>query len=281
MKTTELRISDLIEDKEVIARPTVDEYHLKDLVNAIRREVELPPVIVFQDGEIHFLVDGSHRCEAYRKCEKDTIKAFVHKGTKRDAILYSCKVNSTHGLPRTNKDKQNVVRKLLNDKEWQEWADNVIAEQCAVSQPFVSLIRKKIEKETGRKSPTQRITKNGKLMKVARSRNQRNLMSNSNPTETDPSNPNPVNADANSVDATTIPGLSENEIVDAKGSIISSISALKALDGLISHQHWDEAMINKFTKTKSNLETEWTKLALLMTKLEEKLQMTELEEKVQ
>lgn len=281
MKTTELRISDLIEDKEVIARPTVDKYHLKDLVDAILREVELPPVTVFYDGETHFLVDGSHRCEAYRKCEKDTIKAIVHKGTKRDAILFSCKVNSTHGLPRTNKDKQNIVRKLLNDKEWQEWTDNVIAEQCAVSQPFVSLIRKKIEKETGRKSPAQRITKNGKLMKVAGSRNQRNLMTNGNPTETDPGNPNPENADVNSVDATTIPNLSENEIADAKGSIISSISGLKALDGLISHQQWDETMISKFTKTKSNLETEWTKLAVLMAKLEGKVQMAKSEEKVQ
>lgn len=31
---------------------------------------------------------------------------------------------------------------MLKDKEWSGWSDNIIAETCAVSQPFVSKLRK-------------------------------------------------------------------------------------------------------------------------------------------
>jgi len=267
----EININDLTEDAAVIARPTSDEKHVQELVEAIQRGSTLPPVTVFYDSVTYFLVDGSHRRKAFLKCGKDKMMAEVREGTKRDAMLFSCKVNSEHGLPRKNEDKRNAVYKLLNDSEWQEWSDNVIAEKCAVTQPFVSGLRKNVDAKNGFKSPGKRITKNGKTMSVEGIGGQGSGKRKGSKAELDSAKPEEVNTEGAAADIPTPQGLSENEIVQAKDSIISLTSGLKSLDGMIPLMQWDEAKISIFTKTKSNLETAWTKLAVLMAKLEEHL----------
>ena len=69
----------------------------------------------------------------------------MHEGTKRDAILYACAANSTHGLPLTADDKRQAVTRLLQDEEWRQWSDNTIAKHCGVSHPFVATVRSSLE----------------------------------------------------------------------------------------------------------------------------------------
>jgi ParB-like chromosome segregation protein Spo0J len=110
----------------------------------MENEAQFPPVIVFHDGSLHWLADGFHRLFAAKKAGQITIRCDVKQGTQRDAILYSLGANAEHGLPRSNEDKRRAVATLLVDPEWSEWSDNVIAGKTAVSQPFVSKLRREL-----------------------------------------------------------------------------------------------------------------------------------------
>jgi hypothetical protein len=61
---------------------TVNDYAEDMVAGAV-----FPAVVVFFDGEDHWLGDGFHRVEAARKIERESIEADVRKGTKRDAYL--------------------------------------------------------------------------------------------------------------------------------------------------------------------------------------------------
>ena len=102
-----------------------------------------PPVVVFYDGQVHWLADGFHRTEAALAVGLSEIQAEVHQGTVRDAILYSVGANGNHGQRRTNDDKRRAVKTLLNDAEWSRWSDREIARQCAVDHKTVAGLRPK------------------------------------------------------------------------------------------------------------------------------------------
>lgn len=50
--------------------------------------------------------------------------------------------NDKHGLRRTNADKRNAVRVMLEDEELQKLSDREIAEDCEVSHVLVWKMRK-------------------------------------------------------------------------------------------------------------------------------------------
>ncbi|MCA9913971.1 MAG: ParB-like nuclease domain-containing protein [Anaerolineae bacterium] len=102
----------------------------------------LPPVDVFFTGTEYILVDGFHRITAAREAGLYDIRATVHLGSARDAVLFSLGVNAEHGLRRTADDKRRAVDRMLNDVEWGLWADRRIARQCSVSPTFVGQRRK-------------------------------------------------------------------------------------------------------------------------------------------
>lgn len=118
---------------------TVDEY-----AEAMDDGAEFPPILVFYDGEKHWLADGFHRVAAAKKLEWGEIAATIRSGTRRDAVLYSVGANVTHGLRRTNRDKRRSVLTLLGDEEWSCWSDREIARRCGVSTPFASKLRSEL-----------------------------------------------------------------------------------------------------------------------------------------
>ena len=133
--------------------PTVAEYRL-----ALQGGAVFPPVIVYHDGEAYWLADGFHRLAAAAANEDEGIEVDIRQGTQRDAVLYSVGANSSHGLRRTNADKRRAVLRLLEDEEWRQWSDPVIAAKCAVSQPFVL----KLRREEGYNGDTVRRGADGK-----------------------------------------------------------------------------------------------------------------------
>jgi hypothetical protein len=100
-----------------------------------------PPIVVFYDGADYWLADGFHRLEAHRRHGLEEIDADIRQGTRRDAVLYACGANASHGLRRTNADKRRAVETLLNDQEWSQWSDREIARRCGVGNRFVSDMR--------------------------------------------------------------------------------------------------------------------------------------------
>ena len=166
MEKKEIKISDIIMDEEIQSRFELKQEHIDDYAEDIESGAEFPPVELFFDGIYHFLADGFHRYQAYKKAGKTTIPSIIHQGDRRKAILFAVGVNAKHGIRRTNADKERAVRKLLMDDEWGLWSDGEIAKQCAVSQPFVSKLRRELT-QNGFESPTERKCGDGKTRETA------------------------------------------------------------------------------------------------------------------
>jgi hypothetical protein len=122
--------------------PTVTEYF--DAMTTANAWGSFPALVVFHDGENYWLADGFHRYAAAIQTFGASYSApcDVRAGTQRDAMLHAASANASHGLRRTNADKRRAVLALLQDPEWSQWSDGEIAKRCAVSQPFVSGLRK-------------------------------------------------------------------------------------------------------------------------------------------
>ncbi len=166
MKTWNIPLQRVKLDQAIQPRAALDDEYTEELVNELKNGRMFPPVVVFQDLEDYWLADGFHRYVAHQKAGLGKIKADVRKGGKREAMLHSVSANATHGKRRSNADKRKAALTLLKDKEWSRWTDRFIAEQCRVSQPFVSAIRKELT-DNGYKFPKKRTTTNGRKMNVA------------------------------------------------------------------------------------------------------------------
>ena len=122
-------------------RAAMDENTIDEYAEAMGEETKFPPITVFFDGEF-WLADGFHRLKAAEKIGLFKITVEVKQGSLRDAVLYSCGANATHGLRRSNVDKRRAVLRLLEDKEWSQWSDRSIARCCGVSHDLVNRMRK-------------------------------------------------------------------------------------------------------------------------------------------
>lgn len=136
---------------------TVAEYAESWLTLSHRQNgfLEMPLIIVYHDGKDYWLADGFHRVVAYRQfldggsssASPKAIRAEVRQGTRRDAVLFACGANNTHGLRRTNADKRRAVETLLRDDEWKQWSNSEIARRCQVGHPLVAEVRQEIYPE--------------------------------------------------------------------------------------------------------------------------------------
>lgn len=140
MKLTEITLDGDLQIRQHINDEAVNEY-----TEVLREGGKLPPVTVFSNGSSNLLADGWHRYFAHKKAGLALIDANVIQGGKREAIKYAAGANDTHGVRRTNADKQNAVRKMLDDMEWSELSDREIAKICKVSHVMVFHMRKKDE----------------------------------------------------------------------------------------------------------------------------------------
>lgn len=143
----DLAIASIKTDGGTQSRTGLNKQTLADYTELWVSGVELPPVIVFFDGDNYWLADGFHRVESAKQADKTTIKTDVRQGNRRDAVLFSVGANATHGLPRTNADKRRAVETLLRDEEWSQWSDREIARQCHVNDKTVGKIRAELSAE--------------------------------------------------------------------------------------------------------------------------------------
>lgn len=114
----------------------VDQY-----AQSLAAGAKFPPVLVFDDGENMWLVEGFHRKAAHEQVGKKQIECEIRKGTLREAILYAISTNAEHGLQRTHDDRRHCVLKMLFDAEWGKWSDREIARHAKVSHVFVGRMR--------------------------------------------------------------------------------------------------------------------------------------------
>ena len=134
----DLSISKIRTDGGTQPRAVLDESIVDEYAEALDGGATFPPVIVFHDGKEYWLADGFHRLGAYRKVEKGKIPAEVRQGTQADAQWHSYSVNQTHGVRRTNADKQRAVQAALAHPNGLNLSNGVIAEHVGVSDMMVA-----------------------------------------------------------------------------------------------------------------------------------------------
>lgn len=140
-----LAISTITVDDEIQQRAHgVDHIIVDEYAEDIAEWIDVAPVVVYSDGETHWLADGFHRIRAAVQAGLEDVPASVYEGDRRKAILYAVRANQQHGLRRTNADKRRAVETLLRDREWSIGSDGRIAAMAGVSQPFVSKVRAQV-----------------------------------------------------------------------------------------------------------------------------------------
>lgn len=125
---------------------------------------EWPPIVIFEDSNNAYLVDGWHRYYAAKKKGVESFQVDRHRGNYRDALAYSLGVNAQHGKRRTNSDKRRVVEKALGDREWNKLSNIQIASMCAVSDRFVGKIRKELEARNAIEKRDKIVTASGRTV---------------------------------------------------------------------------------------------------------------------
>jgi transposase-like protein len=124
--------------------------------------VKLPPVTVFYDGSEYWLADGFHRVHAAFSQEIAEIQAEVIQGTLEDAQWYSFGANKSHGLMRSNDDKQRAVQAALRHPKCVGLSNVQIARHVGVSRQTVDGWRKKLEASCQvSKIDKRTVTRNG------------------------------------------------------------------------------------------------------------------------
>ncbi|MBY0523409.1 MAG: hypothetical protein K2R98_08415 [Gemmataceae bacterium] len=156
MIVTQLRIRDIRTDGGTQIREHLDPPTVEDYAEYRKAGIRLPPVVVFRDPQrTYWLGDGFHRVAAELTNGGLTIEADVREGTLRDAILHALGCNRKHGLRRTNGDKRKAVLTMLSDAEWSTWSNRRIAEQCAVSEHLVRLMRTDLARAATKSHPEE------------------------------------------------------------------------------------------------------------------------------
>lgn len=147
LKLETIEISKITADQSAQPRTSINVDRVTEYTEDMDRGAQFPPLVLFFDGKRHFLADGFHRFYAATNAGKKSITCEVHEGGLREAVLYSCGANASHGMRRTNEDKRRAVAKLLEDPEWSKWSNMEIARRCFVDDKTVATIRKDLTSE--------------------------------------------------------------------------------------------------------------------------------------
>jgi hypothetical protein len=142
----QLEMAKIRVDGDTQTRAEINSWAVEEFAESIKQGADFPPVVVFHDEEGNYwLSSGFHRYFAHLHNRARFINASVRKGTVRDARLFSAGSNITHGMRRTNEDKQYAIRLILKDPEWGKWSASKIGEHCGVSHTTVNTIRNELK----------------------------------------------------------------------------------------------------------------------------------------
>ena len=138
----QLELAKIRRDGGTQPRANLSEDTVNDYLEHMRAGDLFDPITVFFDGAAYWLSDGFHRVEAKLRLDpQGTIEADVEQGTLEDAQWHSYSVNKTHGLRRTNEDKQRAVRAAIKHPDGLDLSDAEIAKHVGVTAPTVSKYR--------------------------------------------------------------------------------------------------------------------------------------------
>lgn len=159
-----VEISKIRRDGGTQSRAEVNRETVIDYAAAMKDGDAFPPVKLFYDGKDYWLADGFHRIEATIEFGSSVIKADVHQGTQRDAILDSVGANSKHGLRRSRDDMRRAIQVLLKDNTWSKWSDREIARRVGCDHKTVAAERGR--SPSGEIPQTRTVERNGTVYEM-------------------------------------------------------------------------------------------------------------------
>lgn len=136
-----LELAQVRADVETQSRAALSSETIEEYARLMEAGETFPPIDTVFDGTTYFAWDGSHRVHAARKAGKTSIRANVTKGTADDARWLACGANRSHGLKRSNADKERAVKVALSMAHAAEMTDGAIADHCGVSREMVRQYR--------------------------------------------------------------------------------------------------------------------------------------------
>lgn len=136
---TTLPLTSIRTDGGTQSRTRIVEEVVADYAAAYKARTPMPPPTVYYDGKDYWLADGFHRYRAAERAGLLTLRCDVKHGTKKEAAWHSVGANRTHGLRRTNEDKQNAVKMALQLHP--ERSNRAIAEHVGVEHHLVASVR--------------------------------------------------------------------------------------------------------------------------------------------
>lgn len=139
--TKYIDLESITADSAVHFRENIDHSKVEVLTQLLLSGIELDPIVLYCDGEVHWLSDGFIRLAAYKNAGLQSIKAKIRQGLRRDAILFSIEANAKHGLGLSNAEKKQAAKTLLQDPEWSQWSGRKIGKICGLDNKTVEKIR--------------------------------------------------------------------------------------------------------------------------------------------
>lgn len=135
-------INSIAVDRSLQARVGNDPETVEQYAEAMQEGADFPPIVLYVEGDRHWLSQGFHRYDAAMQAERQTILAEIREGTRADALWDSITSNldfDRTGRRRTNADKRKAVEMALAARP--ELSDRELSRQIGVSNNFVSTIR--------------------------------------------------------------------------------------------------------------------------------------------
>lgn len=163
----QLAINQIRMDGGTQPRATTDMFTVDEYATAMRDGALFPPVTVFYDGSDYWLADGFHRIEAAKRAGLTEIGADVRPGDVSAAQWYSLGVNQTHGLRRSNEDKQHAVKAALMHPKSISLSNTQIARHCGVAESSVRIWRAQLEATSQIAKSSVRTGADGRVIDIS------------------------------------------------------------------------------------------------------------------
>lgn len=159
MKLSQIKLDPNLMMRVALNQDIVDEY-----AQAMLDGDKFPAVIIFNDGDENYLVDGFKRYYACKKNGFEIIDADVQMGTYDDAFDYAfVTANRKNGDHYTPEDKRFQLRIAMDKPKYASKSDRELSRILGVSNTFVS----KIRKAAGKQPDRMEITRKGKEISIA------------------------------------------------------------------------------------------------------------------
>jgi hypothetical protein len=166
LKLTQIRVDGGTQPRVALRNDVIEDY-----AERMQAGIAFDPIAVFFDGSQYWLSDGFHRLAACLRAGIDTIEADILQGSLADAQWHSYSVNKSHGLRRTNEDKERAVKLAVAHPRAVDQSNMQIAEHCGVDEKTVRKYRLSNNISASSEIPKMRTVTRGETTYQQRTRN--------------------------------------------------------------------------------------------------------------